>query len=444
MKLRFPSFLIVLCTILALLLSSCGTNSDNAPDKEVDASTTTSSDAEEVTEKTETPVEKDVDLRVITSRVEDKEFYDKFNELFQKEYPHIHVKFDAIPTKDYDQVATTRIASGEVDTMSHAAQFNDPQKREALLFDLKGQPFLQNYFPDALKQGEFDGKQYFLPLNSTSIVTFYNKKIFNDLNISIPKTWQEFINVCEEIKASGIDPLVFGGKDQWPVNMVVLGLEGGIVSAKYPNFYQELRDGKTKFTDPAWLEVFTKLNTLNKYFIKNTLGLAYAQTPGIFAQGKAAMMIDGSWSATDILKANPDFEVGAFITPGSDDGEYNKYIPARYGVAWTILKDSPNIEAALKYVDFMSRPDIYQMYTDMVKMLPLQPNIKMNDPLQQEIASLMTNQVNFWENLLLDLIPGVKFDYTPNCIDMLSGNITPQEAAEKLQASFEASKPNWK
>ena len=48
---------------------------------------------------------------------------------------------------------------------------------------------------------------------TTGIV--YNKKIFNELNLSLPQNYNEFLSLCQTLKENGITPLGIGGKDLW-------------------------------------------------------------------------------------------------------------------------------------------------------------------------------------------------------------------------------------
>lgn len=45
---------------------------------------------------------------------------------------------------------------------------------------------------------------------------FYNKDIFNELGLEVPETWDQFIEVLDKIKASGMDPIAEGNQDKWP------------------------------------------------------------------------------------------------------------------------------------------------------------------------------------------------------------------------------------
>ncbi|KAF0193328.1 MAG: hypothetical protein FD166_3727, partial [Bacteroidetes bacterium] len=158
---------------------------------------------------------------------------------------------------------------------------------------------------------------------------------------------------------------------------------------------------------------------------------------------KAAMMIDGSWSATQIEEAKPEFEVGAFLLPGSENKDYNSVGPTKIGMAYFVYANSPEDrkDAAFKYLAFFSEKENYQKFTDTVKMFPVINGIKMTSPLSQEVSNLLTRQTLLWEELL---IPGAKYDFTNHSLQVLMGKLTPEKAAEKMQADLIGSKANWK
>lgn len=431
----------VLLLALILILSACskgGTNNTEATPAATSAAT-----PEAVA--TEAPAEeKDVDLKVINFRVEDKAFYDDINKKFEEKYPYIHLKYDVVPTKDYTQLKTARITNGDVDVIASGGEQEvaNPNSRETMA-DISGQPFFSNFIPDALKAGQWEGKQYFLPFSTIALVTFYNKQIFADAGLAVPTTWDEFIAVCEALKAKGIEPIMFGGKDQWPINMIIGELEAGIVrpGGQNADFYAKMKTEETKFTDASWTEVFTKLQVLGKYFQKNAAGLDYGQAPGLFAQGKAAMMIDGSWSLAQIEDAKPAFETGTFLLPGSNDPEANKVATTKFGFGWTIYKDTKNMDAALKYLEFLASTENYQQYNDMVRMLPVIQNAETKSPISHEVSQLLTNQMPLWESLH---IPGAKYNYTQYGMDVILGRMKPEDAVKQMQKDLIDSKADWK
>lgn len=56
---------------------------------------------------------------------------------------------------------------------------------------------------------------YSVPYVANAAGILYNKDMFDEYNWDIPTTWDEFIALCDEIQASGIQPLYFGFKDTW-------------------------------------------------------------------------------------------------------------------------------------------------------------------------------------------------------------------------------------
>jgi len=68
---------------------------------------------------------------------------------------------------------------------------------------------------------ERDGKQYFLPVDYTWAAIYYNKSIFNRYNLKPPKTWDEFLGVCNTLQAEGIPPSPWAGRAIFRGNLVV-------------------------------------------------------------------------------------------------------------------------------------------------------------------------------------------------------------------------------
>ncbi|WP_214626508.1 ABC transporter substrate-binding protein [Paenibacillus agaridevorans] len=435
MKKNKLKFGVALIMASSMVLSACGSNSNNG-------GATQSPESSEPAGQTEE--QKEVELKIISFRVEDKAYFDELNKAFEDAYPYITVKYDAVPTADYPQLRTARMTTGDVDLIASAteAEIVAEDTRETLA-DLTGAEFLNNFMPDALKAGQYEGKQYFVPISTVSMVTFYNKQIFADNGLSVPTTWDELIAVSEALAAKGISPIMFGGKDQWPINMIIAQLEQSIIRPAGANsdYYSKMRTEEKKFTDAEWLEVFTKLQTLSKYFQKNYAGLDYGQAPALFAQGKAAMMIDGSWSLAQIEDANPSFETGAFLLPGSNDPVANQVASTKFGFGWMVNKDSKNKDAAIKYLEFMTSKENYQKYNDLVRMLPTIEGVTSSSTIIQEVTPTLTNQMPIWESLQT---PGGVYNYAQYATQMILGDITPQDIVEKMQKDYIDSKPEWK
>ncbi|WP_105619457.1 ABC transporter substrate-binding protein [Vallitalea okinawensis] len=387
-------------------------------------------------EGTQDDDQKDVTLNVMHWRVEDAEVFDRLNEQFNQEYPNVKIEMDPVPTKNYANAVTVRLASGEADIVGVDPLGQLINKIPAILkgnalYDLTGQEFLDNYNPSIWGDNAvYEGKVLAVPTSLNTVVVFYNKDLFKELNLEIPKTYAEFIEACEVIKAEGIDPIGFGGKDGWPVNVDMIGVEGAIVRSENPDFYKQLATGETKFTDPLFVEVLSKLKEISKYFEEDSMGVAYDDVPVLFSQKKVAMILDGSWSAANIQMLGTDFEVGVFLFPGSDNVDPANYVPVKYGLCWAISNESENKEAALKYLEFLSRPDVYADYITSVNQMPTQDGITFTDPLLTEVAGLLGNNIEFVDQVYP---PGSNIDPWQSLQAMIIGAKTPEEVAKEMQ-----------
>ncbi|HOT77971.1 MAG TPA: extracellular solute-binding protein, partial [Candidatus Wallbacteria bacterium] len=62
----------------------------------------------------------------------------------------------------------------------------------------------------------YDGRKYLIPISQHFIAFFYNKKIFDDLKLTPPANWNDFLKVCDAIKKAGVTPIALGSKTKWP------------------------------------------------------------------------------------------------------------------------------------------------------------------------------------------------------------------------------------
>ena len=74
----------------------------------------------------------------------------------------------------------------------------------------------------------------------------YNRKIYADLGLSVPKSWDEFMANNEKIKAAGIAPVIQTFGDTWTSQLFVLG-DFFNVQAAVPTFAEDYTANKAKY-----------------------------------------------------------------------------------------------------------------------------------------------------------------------------------------------------
>ncbi|MDD3261238.1 MAG: extracellular solute-binding protein, partial [Oscillospiraceae bacterium] len=91
------------------------------------------------------------------------------------------------------------------------------------------------------------------------------------------------------------------------------------------------------------------------------MGTTYADGNTAFAQGKAAMMINGNWAIPEFKKVNSSFKVNMFAFPSSNDSSKN-YVTSGVDVLLAVSSKSANKEAAKEFVSFMMQKENAQKY----------------------------------------------------------------------------------
>ncbi|MDB5055764.1 MAG: extracellular solute-binding protein family 1 [Bacilli bacterium] len=194
---------------------------------------------------------------------------------------------------------------------------------------------IQNKFVD-LSEFTLDGKIYGLPMAGYVEGVYYNKAIFAELGVQIPKTYEEFLYICDKAKAKGITPISLASSDAWVINMQMNTM---FVRTAGVHVQEGFVAGTAKWTDPAVLDAFRKYEELIKkgYFQAGNLGMKYEEQHDKFISGKAAMMFDGSWANSALINtkdAKMEYDIGFFNFPdmgGYGDGFINGSYSDGYG-----------------------------------------------------------------------------------------------------------------
>ncbi len=308
---------------------------------------------------------------------------------FHEAYPEYILVIDEVPTSELDQVRQTRITAGNIDVVSFQTfskaqedwnkdQIDKPGWQqyidEGFLEDLTDKEFMKVYNQNILAGNEYNGKRYSLNMFTVAYSgLFYNKAIFEELGLEVPKTWDEFIAVCDKVKEDGrYTVLSAGAADSWPLNM----FSNAIMSANYQDDMKEigkkLLTGEIRHTDPEIKLIYDCMEQFASYLEPGVAGISYSDAPGRFALGNMAMYADGAWSAADIRTAGAEFDFGYFPLPGIEprkDGLDPQY-GIKYDLSFSVPTNAPVKEGAFAFLEYISREDVYTAFVNAVGMTP--------------------------------------------------------------------------
>ncbi|KAF9117275.1 hypothetical protein BGX30_005634 [Mortierella sp. GBA39] len=215
-----------------------------------------------------------------------------------------------------------------------------------------------------------NGKVYGAPVGSTNAGgILYNKKVYADLGLSVPKTWDEFMAINEKIKAAGKTAVLASYKDTWTSQLFVLA-DFYNVQAQVPNFAADYTANKVKYaTTPAALRGFEKIEEVYKkgYMNKDFLATTYDVALKMLATGEGVHYPMLSSGLDTIMANTPDQidDIGFFAQP-SDSADVNGltiWMPS----GLYINKDTKNADAAKKWVDYFVSPEGQAVFASKVK-----------------------------------------------------------------------------
>lgn len=278
--------------------------------------------------------------------------------LLAEKLPDIEVEYNYVENQFYGTAVKTKLTAGQGDDIIAFSSLD--------VLSLSSQGIIEDLtdtygslYSDAGKAPyTFDGKLYAVPMLSWFEGVFYNKTIFEENNIAVPTTFDEFLQVCEKLQNAGIKPLAMAAKDGGTLLKSCLGY----VTADYlltdagKDFDSLYAKGKTTMAG-NWDSYITDWKELiDKGFITtDMLGIDDSQAMDEFATGKAAMWASGPWSYSTIKQKNIRLNFGMFPYLGST--AENACLIGSPGAGFVLNANSKVKEAAQRVLDVISSPE---------------------------------------------------------------------------------------
>jgi raffinose/stachyose/melibiose transport system substrate-binding protein len=252
------------------------------------------------------------------------------------------------------------------------------------LVPLNGLNSVAEYDPDTIKNVyTLDGKLYGMPIDVAVVRScfFYNRKAFKTAGIStVPKTWDELLTDCDKLKAKGITPVYFSGKDGWTTytGLPMIGFAENIIKSGKPfkDYMNDINTNQKKYAQMEELvSRFAQSKSLiDKGFVNPTyLSDTYDNAQKALADGKAGMYSLGTWVLDQIESKYPDKidDIGIFPVPGANDAVI---YDDPYSLSLT--DKCSDTELGKKAIDFIASKEAQQIYADAQPGLYLNKNVK--------------------------------------------------------------------
>ncbi|MER6578969.1 sugar ABC transporter substrate-binding protein [Nonomuraea sp. NPDC001023] len=280
--------LVTAAAVLALSVAACGSSSQEVPADGGGLGT----------------AQAPVSIRVIANDAFAKQWQDKLVPEFAKKHPNIKVTVDGIPYND--QLPKTMLELTGTTATYDVVLADDPWlpqlAKTGALYDLKGPELAKwndpgydwaDFNPSPLAAGEWEGKQYAVPVRSNLLLMFYNKSLYKKAGVAEPTaetTWEQYFKDAPKLVQ---DTDGDGRTDSWAVGtyftkdpltptvwQTVLNSDGG-----------KILDGtKVAFGGPAGVKALQTQVDLLKYAPPGASTYQFNEPLEAFRQGKTATM----------------------------------------------------------------------------------------------------------------------------------------------------------
>jgi raffinose/stachyose/melibiose transport system substrate-binding protein len=213
----------------------------------------------------------------------------------------------------------------------------------------------------------YPGRTSVLPYSVAAASVIYNVQIFEDNDIEVPTTWDELIAVCEQLEAAGVTPIYSTFKDPWTLGQGLFDYSAG-GQMEVADFVDQLNELGTE-VGPDSAVSFQKdvlrpseqMAQLADYSNADAASRGYGDGNVAFANGEAAMDMQGPWALGEIAKTDPELELATFPLPVTDDPDDLK-VRVNLDLALWVPEASDDKEAARTFVSYLMQQEVMDEY----------------------------------------------------------------------------------
>jgi multiple sugar transport system substrate-binding protein len=217
-----------------------------------------------------------------------------------------------------------------------------------------------NNYSEAMKAASTgaDGHMYFIPISNYPWAVFYRKSLFETRGYPVPRTFDQFKALCEQMKKDGITPFAFADRQGWPamgtfdiLNMRINGYD----------FHISLMAGKESWTDPKVKNVFETWKELLPYHQEGALGRDWQDAAQTLVSKESGMYLLGSFVGQQFTNPEDHEDLDFFAYPeiNSEHGQDSIDAPID---GFMLSKAPKNLAGAKAFLEFVATGEAQNIF----------------------------------------------------------------------------------
>lgn len=371
-----------------------------------------------------------------------KQYFEKAVKEFEEQHPNIKIKTEAVLNDSYKEKIRVVLGSSNPPDVffSWSGEFGYNFARSGQSLDLTdfvkedtewSGEFIQSQF----KPFTLDDKIYGIPWSTDGKAFFYNKKIFNELGIEVPKNWSELLAASDKIEEADYTPIGFGSKAPWTISHYIGSLNQLMVPQDVINKDYDRNNPEGDFSHPGYVKALEKFMELEPYFNKGVNSVDHEYSRELFKSGKAAI---GFFQLAEIGLIEPTLKenLGVFNIPAIEGGEGNPNSITGAPEGIMISSKTKHPKEAMEFVKFLtSKEKGIEQLTEVSEYSAVKgtTNEENASKLQQEAIDLIANaeETYLWFDTAVDI--KIVDAYLNGTQQMLDGKKTPEQVMKDVQ-----------
>ncbi len=310
---------------------------------------------------------------------------DMLIEQFEAENPGIDVIHNSdIPYANFrDELAASAPAGVGPDVVTlfygWIPAFVDAGYLVPLPEDSFSEEFILETFSPMVANAKFEGSYWAIPTAVRSLALFWNKDLFAAAGLdpdSPPATLDEFVEAA-------IATTVYDGDESDVYNITTQGHAPALASQDHHWFREVLirqfggapysDDGRTvTYNSEEGCAAFSWLAAFETEHVTGSNDILDGAT-NAFVNGESALHVDGSFRVGTIRNNNPDLNYGVAELPVGPNGEQHTFGSYwTHGITRRANDDPARLEAAVKFLQFITTPEAGTLWVNNVGELPAQ------------------------------------------------------------------------
>ncbi|MCB2177104.1 MAG: extracellular solute-binding protein [Actinomycetales bacterium] len=291
-------------------------------------------------------------------------------------------------------------------------------------------------------QGKVGDTLFALATAVEASMVWYNTSIFDELGLSEPTTWSEFLDIIAKTKDAGYTPIAMANATQWPGSQWWSEL---VTLSCGPDFWATIATDTPAIAldDPCVVDANQKIVDLVNAgaFNQGFNGLDYdkGESRQLFWSGKAAMNHMGNWTLTSAKDEAPDMldTMDFFLVPAWDGAKGTSEmmtggLAPMYSVASTTANPEMAKEVLWYLVNAEAANDIAQLGR-----VPVYKDTTIPDPLVKKVSDAIgaAPALAPWPDHVL--APEWTTEMLQQTQNLFGLATTPEDAAKAMQAMYE-------